>query len=155
MTKLNKSTRYALYAAMELASRDAAEEPVTVASVAERFAIPAAVLAKVFQQLVRVGIAVGTRGAHGGYRLARPASRVTMAEVIEAFEPVRSRSECLLHDEPGRPCVIAAEVCRLRKMLDEVDEMARSTFASITLETLVARPRPGARRPAPRDRMVL
>lgn len=142
MMKLNKSTRYALYAAMEMARCDD-EEPVTVARVAERFSIPAAVLAKVLQQLVRAGIAVGTRGSGGGYRLARPPSRVTMADVIDAFEPVRSQGGCLLQDGADRPCAISEHACRLRMMLDEVDEMARSTFASITLETLVARPRPG------------
>ena len=144
MMKLNKSTRYALYAAMELARCDDAE-PVTVSRVAERFSIPAAVLAKVLQQLVRAGIAVGTRGSGGGYRLARPPSRVTMADVIEAFEPARARGGCLLGEAGDRPCTIVEDDCRLRAMLDEVDEMARSTFASITLETLVARPRPGTR----------
>ena len=128
MTKLNKSTRYALHAALELASRGASEEPVTVASMAGRHAIPAAVLAKVLQQLVRSGIAVGTRGAHGGYRLARPASQVTLAEVIEAFEPARAEDDDL-DDEDDR----------LREMLDQVDAMARSAFASLTLEALVAR----------------
>ena len=136
MTKLNKSTRYALHAALELASRGASEEPVTVASMAGRHAIPAAVLAKVLQQLVRAGIAVGTRGAHGGYRLARPPSQVTLAEVIEAFEPARPDDD----DTAGRPHALDDEEHRLREMLDRVDEMARSTFASLTLETLVRRP---------------
>jgi len=144
MMKLNKSTRYALYAAMELA-RCREAETVTVSRVAERFGIPAAVLAKVLQQLVRAGIAVGTRGSGGGYRLARPASQVTMAEVIDAFEPARAQGGCLLHDDADGPCAIFEDDCRLRRMLDEVDEMARSTFASITLETLVSRPRPGVR----------
>ena len=142
--KLNKSTRYALYAAMELARGEGAEQ-VTVAHVAERFAIPAAVLAKVFQQLVRTGIALGTRGSHGGYRLARAASRVTLADVIQAFEPGRAQGGCLLREDGGRPCPADQDDCRLRRTLDEVDELAWSTFASITLETLVARPRPGAR----------
>jgi Rrf2 family protein len=132
MTGLNKSTRYALHAALELASRGASEEPVTVASIAGRHAIPAAVLAKVLQQLVRSGIAVGTRGAHGGYRLARPASQVTLAEVIEAFEPVSGRD--VLPDS------------RLREILDEVEALPRSAFAALTLEALAARLRPSAAR---------
>jgi Rrf2 family protein len=144
MMKLNKSTRYALYAALEMA-RSEDEEPITVSRVAERYSIPAAVLAKVLQQLVRAGIAVGTRGSGGGYRLARAPSRVTMADVIEAFEPARAQGVCLLHEEIDRPCPFVEDDCRLGSMLDEVDEMARSTFASITLETLAARPRPGIR----------
>ena len=135
MTKLNKSTRYALEAALELASRGASEEPVTVASMAGRHAIPAAVLAKVLQQLVRSGIAVGTRGAHGGYRLARPASQVTLAEVIEAFEPARADDD----DTAGRPHAGDDEDHTLREMLERVEATARSTFASLTLDALVPR----------------
>ena len=50
----------------------------TVAAVAAKYGIPEGALAKVFQQLVRVGLATGMRGVGGGYRLARPASRMLM-----------------------------------------------------------------------------
>ncbi len=132
--KLNKSTRYALYAAMEMA--DAGQDQVTAAQVAEHYGIPATVMAKVFQQLVRTGIAVGTRGTGGGYQLAKRPSEITMLEVIEAFEPPRSPGECLLAGGSEIPCATPEE-CRLRLIFDEVDELVRCTFASITLETLV------------------
>ena len=61
-----KGTRYALYAAMEMA-RSEEGRPVTAAQVAARYGVAAAVLSKVFQQLVRAGLAVGTRGVNGGY----------------------------------------------------------------------------------------
>ena len=57
---ISKSTRYALYAAAEMAR--AGDAPTTVAAVAERYRIPEGALAKVFQQLVRAGLATGTRG---------------------------------------------------------------------------------------------
>ena len=63
---LNKSTYYALYASLEMA-RAGGGAQVTVTQVAQRYEIPVAVLAKVFQQLVRKGIAVGTRGTRGGH----------------------------------------------------------------------------------------
>lgn len=130
-----KSTRYALYAAMEMA-RAEAEDPVTVTRVAERYAISAAVLAKIFQQLVREGIAASSRGAGGGYRLTRSSSEITVLEVIEAFETPRSPEQCLLAGENEASCS-KHRVCRLRKLFDEVDEMARCTYASVTLDTLV------------------
>jgi Rrf2 family iron-sulfur cluster assembly transcriptional regulator len=67
---LQKSTRYALYAAMEMA-RSGEGAQVTAAEVAERYAVPGTVLAKIFQQLARGGLAVSTRGTGGGYQLAR------------------------------------------------------------------------------------
>ena len=134
---LNKSTRYALYAAMEMAA--AGEQgQVTVARVAERYSIPGSVLAKVFQRLVRSGIALGTRGTGGGYSLAKSPSKVTMLDVIDAFESSRQDDEVLLADEAD-PGFEDLGWGRLRQVFDEVNENARCTYASVTLETLVNR----------------
>jgi len=141
MVRLNKTTRYALYAAMEMA-RSGSPAQVAAARVAERYSLPATVMAKVFQQLVRAGIAVGTRGLGGGYRLAAAPSRFTVLDVVEAFEPSRVRRECLLDDGAHGACDEHLD-CSLYRLFDEVDELVRNTFASITLQTLVNRPRPG------------
>jgi len=128
-----KSTRYALYAAMEMA-RSAESTPITAAQVAARYGIPSSVLAKTFQQLVRAGLATGTRGVRGGYALTRPAATVTVLEVIEAFEPPGSSQQCLIADEEA-DC-LESDLCRLRRLVEEVDEIARCTYASVTLDTL-------------------
>lgn len=134
---LNKSTRYALYAAMEMAL--AGEEPVTVTGVAERYGISEGGLSKVFQQLVRSGIAIGTRGIGGGYRLAKPPSKTTVQDVIRVLESEREEGRCLLVERYTEPCV-DFPTCRLRRLFDEVDELVRCTFESISLETLVRGP---------------
>ncbi|HET6372819.1 MAG TPA: Rrf2 family transcriptional regulator [Candidatus Polarisedimenticolia bacterium] len=132
--RLQKSTRYALYAAMEMASAPPGGV-VTVGEVAGKYGMPAGALAKVFQQLVRSGIAVGTRGIGGGYRLAKPISEITVLDVLSAFEPQRPSGGCLLA-ESERDCHLSP-MCRVRRLFDEVDESARNTLASITLATLV------------------
>ena len=132
---LRKGTRYALYAAMEMA-RSVDGVPVTSALVAERYGISSAVLAKTFQQLVRAGLAAGTRGVRGGYTLTRPPTSVTVLDVIEAFEGPRAPDQCLLADQDDPACT-RSDSCRIRRLFDEVDEMARSTYASVTLDTLV------------------
>ena len=112
---------------------------VTVSEVATRYRIPEGALAKVFQQLVRAGVAVGTRGAGGGYRIARPPSELTVLDVVRVFEPPRSPGQCLLGDGTGGgtgDCDVYA-ACRLRRLFDEVEGLARNTFASVSLETLV------------------
>lgn len=129
-----KSTRYALYAAIEMARSGPAGQ-VTVTRVAELYSIPTAVLAKVFQQLVRTGVAESRRGVRGGYALARPASELTVLDVIEAFEPPRAAEHRLAADDGAGPWAEHG-ACRLRRLFDEVDEMARCTYASVTLETL-------------------
>jgi Rrf2 family protein len=131
---LRKSTHYALYAALELA-RAGRGAQVTVSRVARRYSIPEAVLAKVFQQLVRHGIAVGTRGTRGGYSLARSASKVTVLDVIQVFEPSAVRRSTEDADDAPRPLDDPGLV-PLRKLFDEVEELTRCTYASVTLETL-------------------
>lgn len=131
---LNKSTRYALYAAMEMAR--AGDQVVTVAQVAQRYRIPPGPLAKVLQQLVRSGLAFGTRGIGGGYRLARRPSELTVLDVISLYEPPRPVGRCVLADRMERTCDTFT-ACRLRRLFDEVDEVTRGTLQSVTLETLV------------------
>jgi Rrf2 family protein len=129
---LSKFSRYALYAALEMAR--AGDEPVTVASVAKPHGIPETALAKVFQQLVRAGLAVGTRGIGGGYRLARPRAEITVLDVLSVFDPPRTPDGNLLHtgaDSSTRP-----ETKPLRDLFDEVDQVIRATMASVTLDTL-------------------
>ena len=77
-----------LYAAAEMAL--AGDAPTTVSAVAQRYGIPEGALAKAFQQLVRAGLAAGTRGIGGGYRLTRPASKVTVLDVIRV-DPTQRR----------------------------------------------------------------
>lgn len=122
--RVARSARQALVAALEMAA--AGPGPVTVAEVAVRHGIPEAALAKVIQRLVRAGLAVGSRGVGGGYRLAREASAITVAEVLGPFEPPAARGE------PAEP--------RVDALLAEVGEATRCTLASVSLETLARSP---------------
>ena len=131
---LSKFSRYALYAALEMAL--AGDQPVTVGQVAVPNGIPPTALAKVFQQLVRARIAVGTRGIGGGYRLARPRTEITVLDVLSVFEPLRQPGHDLLHARSGAE-PLAPQAASLRRLFNEVDEGIRTTLESVTLETLV------------------
>ena len=139
----SKSARYALYAAMEMAAAPEGS-PVTAAEVARRYELPPAVVAKVFQRLVRAGLALGTRGVTGGYQLGRDASSVTLFDIVSIFDPPRPGGACSLHACGGDGCSLYRD-CRLRHVFDEIDELARTTLASVTLATLVAPRQPLAR----------
>jgi Rrf2 family protein len=130
--KFSKSTLYALYAALELAG---AEQPVTVASVAERFGLPPGALAKVFQRLVRAGLAVGVRGIGGGYVLSKPAAEITVLDVISVFDAPRRDGHFLLAERSEAARAQPTDA-RLSRLFDEVAEVVSCTFASVTLETL-------------------
>ncbi len=129
--RLSRSTHYALAAALEMAAKD--DETVSVSRVAERNGIPETALAKVVQQLVRAGIAEGTRGVGGGYRLTRKPREISVLDVIRVFEPAESRAPRELRQ--------GFAFARLGPLFAEVYEMVQSTFESITLETLARGPR--------------
>jgi Rrf2 family protein len=87
-------------------------------------------LAKVLAKLRRAGLVVAARGAGGGYRFSGNAKRVTLLDVIALFERI------------GAPAPAAAARRReleraLDRVLAEIDETAKATFGSITLETLL------------------
>jgi Rrf2 family protein len=136
---LNKSARYALYAALEMALAE--PRPVTAGGVASDYGIPPTALAKVLQQLVRSGIATGSRGVGGGYRLARAASKISVLDVVSTFDPARPAGQCVVLDA-GDACARRGP-CSVRGLFDEVDELVRCTFASVTVETLAKRARRG------------
>ncbi len=69
---------------------------------ARKVSVPADYLAKVLAQLARAGVLSASRGAKGGYRLARPAERIKLIEVVLPFEGKRARPGCLLR--PEKPC---------------------------------------------------
>lgn len=142
--QLGKSTRYALTASLEMAH--APDGLATVADLSRRHGIPAGALSKALQALVRAGLATGTRGVGGGYRLARPASSISMLDVVEVFQPVRDGGGPL-GAAPPRPQG-QAPLAGLAGLLEEVDEYVRCTFASVSLQTLArvgARAQPGRR----------
>ena len=131
---LSKFSRYALYAAVEMAR--AGDRPVTVGEVAGPYNIPPTALAKVLQQLVRAGLAEGTRGIGGGYRLARPRAEITVLDVVSVFESLRPPGHDLLHARRDTRAV-GPHTTALQRLFDEVDESTRATLASVTLDTLV------------------
>lgn len=135
---LNKSTRYALHAALEMAL--AGDRPVTTAEVAARYDIPENVVAKVLQQMTRAGLVRGQRGVGGGYVLTRRAADISVQAVIDAFEPTPPPDSCMLREEWGAACPGERDpACRLRSLFQEVDETVRATLQSVTLATLAGR----------------
>lgn len=133
--KLQKSTRYALHAALELARGDG--RPIPAKQIATRYEIPENVVAKVLQQLVREGVASGARGVGGGYCLARSAESVSLQSIIDIFEPSPAPDACMLRDLPGEECSdTGGPTCRLMGLFEEVDETVRATFSSVSLATV-------------------
>ena len=76
---------YAMRALLTLAAQPAGA-PVKAEALARAQAIPLKFLENILVELRRAGLVVSQRGADGGYRLARPASEITAAQVIRSLE---------------------------------------------------------------------
>ena len=92
---------HALSALAALAANED-DEPVLGRDLAARIGVPSHYLAKVLVVLARAGILAASRGARGGYWLARDPAEITLLEIVEPFEGKRVRPGCLLR--PDRPC---------------------------------------------------
>jgi Rrf2 family iron-sulfur cluster assembly transcriptional regulator len=102
---LSRTGTYALQATLHLAGCTRGEA-VAATVIASRLDVPATYLAKVLHRLSREGVLHSSRGAHGGYHLARRAEEVTVAEVIAPFEDIGPSPVCLLGGlcDPDDPC---------------------------------------------------
>lgn len=85
---------YGIRVMVELAlSEDAS--PVSLAAIAERDNLPLAYLEHLVAKLRRAGLIESRRGAHGGYLLAKPAHKITAAEIVEVLEGPVIAIECI------------------------------------------------------------
>src|SRR5262245_60110492 len=85
MLRLSKKADYALLSMRHMAAH-ADRGAVSSRELAERYDIPAELLAKVLQKLVRGRLLLSIQGIRGGYALARAAAQISVADVIQAVD---------------------------------------------------------------------
>jgi Rrf2 family protein len=93
MLRLSKKADYALIAMKHLALR-ADGGSSSAREIAEGYDIPVELMAKVLQQLVRKGLLVSQQGTRGGYLLARSATLISVADVIQAVDGPLTVTAC-------------------------------------------------------------
>jgi Rrf2 family protein len=84
--KLSAKTEYACLAMLQLGEAYDSGEPVQIRRIAAEHGIPARFLVQILLQLKGASLVASTRGAAGGYRLARPPREITLADVIDVME---------------------------------------------------------------------
>ncbi|MCC6754781.1 MAG: Rrf2 family transcriptional regulator [Solirubrobacterales bacterium] len=84
MISVTSKSRYAVVALVELAG--SGDRPMPVKEIAERRGIPDQFLEQLFSTLRRSGLLASRRGSKGGYTLARPASEITVLEVVQSLD---------------------------------------------------------------------
>jgi len=94
--RISKLTDYGTVVLADLVST--LDRVVSASDVASRTGIALPTVSKVLKTLARAGFVESTRGAAGGYRLARDASSITVAHIIDALEGPVSITECSSDD---------------------------------------------------------
>ncbi len=137
--QLSTRGRYAVMAMAELACREAGDcrcGHVTVAELAAAQHLSSCYLEQLFGRMRRAGLVRSARGPGGGYRLARPAGQITVAEVIAAAEEDVSTTRC----HPGGPgCEAAApgERCLTHGLWDALGTHIATFLRSVTLADVI------------------
>ncbi|HXQ64870.1 MAG TPA: SUF system Fe-S cluster assembly regulator [Steroidobacteraceae bacterium] len=133
MLRISKLTDYATVILAHLADTGAGLRTAVELAEVSRIGVPT--VSKVLQDLQRAGLVASTRGAHGGYALARPASAISAADIIDAVEGPVGLTECSTH--PGQ-CGIESS-CRVGHSWQRVNLAIRLALADITLTQLASR----------------
>jgi len=131
MLRLSKKTDYALMALKDLAS----SPPRTSSSareIAARYDIPVELMAKVLQRLSKRGLLVSHQGTRGGYRLSRPASRISVADVISAIDGPIMVTAC---SDVNESCDQYAK-CNIRDPLWQLKNRIAEALESFSLQEL-------------------
>ena len=92
--RLTTKGRYAVTAMTDLALHENGGRPVALCDIAERQSIPVAYLGRLFVGLRRYGLVKSSRGPGGGYRLARSARDISIADMIEAVDEKVDNTRC-------------------------------------------------------------
>ena len=127
---LTTHTDFALRTLMYLATRN---ERVTAAQVAELYGISAHHVAKVVNQLARLGYVRSIRGIGGGIELAKQPEEIPLGEVVEALEGNMHLLECVATDNV---CAIQS-FCKLKGVLAEAERLQLEYLNRVTLADVI------------------
>jgi Rrf2 family protein len=133
MLRLSKKADYALMAMKHLAIRpDAAS--ASAREIAEQYDIPVELMAKVLQRLARRGLVTSHQGTRGGYRLSRPSSARSVADVIQAIVGPLTVTACSTEAEN---CGQYAK-CSVRDPLWRIKDRILAALATCSLQEVAA-----------------
>jgi Rrf2 family protein len=141
--KLTRASSYALHAVAYMALQKSTV-PVASHKIAATRGIPERFLLKVLKPLVSARVLKSVKGPNGGYHLARPASEISMLEILEAVDgPIRGQAPFA---EKSTPSLNG----KLEDICNQNAETVRKALGKITITDLVSGSKDGEAKPARR-----
>jgi Rrf2 family protein len=132
--KLTRASDYAIHALVAMASQKETKIPVASHLTARDQGIPERFLLKVLKPLVAAGMLQSIKGPHGGYQLAKPASKITLLDVIEAVDgPIRGLAPLAQGKGAQKLDNQLEEICQ------QIAEAMRRQLAKVRLSELIGK----------------
>lgn len=132
--KLSTKGRYGLRALIDLAMYSE-KEAVSISSISARQGISESYLEQLVRRLRKSGLVVSIRGAQGGYRLAKEASKISVGDILRSLEGNLNAVECPgLREDQG--CE-GADFCVTKYVWQRINDSITEAVDSITLDQLV------------------
>ncbi|MDT0575441.1 SUF system Fe-S cluster assembly regulator [Croceicoccus sp. F390] len=129
--RISSMADYAIVAMRSIALRPAGER-MNAAGIAAEAGLPAPTVQKLVSMLAQAGLLLSARGAGGGFCLARPATAITLADIIEAIEGPIAMTGCATeHGDCNRQ-----ENCGVRPHWPQANQAVRGALEQITLAQL-------------------
>ena len=132
--RLTTKGRYAVTAMLDLALHQG-QGPITLSDIAQRQGISLSYLEQLFAKLRKGGLVKGVRGPGGGYRLARPASEISIGEIISVVDESIDVTRC-----GGKADCDNGQACLTHELWTELSKRLYVFLDNITLSQFVDRP---------------
>lgn len=135
MFKLNRLTDYAVVAMCHMTR--APDGLFTAPSIAQETGIPLPTVAKLLNALAHAGLVASHRGAAGGYSLNRPATDISVAEIVQALEGPIALTACV--DGAVGGCE-SESFCPMRGNWDKVNKAIHGALSRVSLADMLPGP---------------
>jgi len=136
MLRVSKLTDYGSVILACMASHPL--QRMSAASLARDVLLPAATVRKLLKMLVRGGLLSSSRGKQGGYQLVRPATEISLAEIVNVLEGAIALTECAL--QKGACCIDAD--CEIRQSWRGVNQIIYESLAQVSLQEMLPLKKP-------------
>jgi FeS assembly SUF system regulator len=130
MLRISRLTDYATVILAALA--EAPERVQTSACLAEQTKLALPTVSKLLKQLQRAGLVASTRGLRGGYQLARPATEISAADILDALEGPFSITDC----SSGQGHCELEKSCRVGHAWQRLNLTIRRSLREVSLAQL-------------------
>jgi Rrf2 family protein len=134
MIGIARHTDYAARVVLHLACLEPGTQ-VTIAEIAEKRLLPGPFVRRVVGRLAEAGLVATTRGMGGGVRLARPASEISLLDVVIAMEGGLALNHCV--DNP-KACPLAA-ACPVQRAWTDATRQLEATLGAVRFDQLATR----------------